>query len=186
MICARADCRRNRDTAMAWSGWVAEWFKAAVLKTAVGASSPWVRIPPCPPALQFRILPIPESREPFEPCPDDLSGVSVLFRADPTPRDPYPAALRFRIPWRLSFAGNTSESRRFLAKQSRMTLSANKKCGHRCPHLMIRRRKRGNQMWIARPYAARTLSCIDSLIVGCGKTVCISSASVVSRVLPTT
>src|ERR1044071_5519099 len=30
-------------------GWVAEWFKAAVLKTAVGASSPWVRIPPLPP-----------------------------------------------------------------------------------------------------------------------------------------
>src|SRR3546814_656151 len=31
-------------------GQVAEWFKAAVLKTAVGASSPWVRIPPCPPS----------------------------------------------------------------------------------------------------------------------------------------
>src|SRR5690606_31691531 len=30
-------------------GQVAEWFKAAVLKTAVGASPPWVRIPPCPP-----------------------------------------------------------------------------------------------------------------------------------------
>src|SRR5436190_16733959 len=30
-------------------GRVAEWFKAAVLKTAVGASSPWVRIPPRPP-----------------------------------------------------------------------------------------------------------------------------------------
>ena len=28
---------------------MAEWFKAAVLKTAVGESSPWVRIPPCPP-----------------------------------------------------------------------------------------------------------------------------------------
>lgn len=32
-------------------GQVAEWFKAAVLKTAVGASSPWVRIPPCPPTV---------------------------------------------------------------------------------------------------------------------------------------
>jgi hypothetical protein len=32
-------------------GRVAEWFKAAVLKTAVGASSPWVRIPPLPPGL---------------------------------------------------------------------------------------------------------------------------------------
>ena len=30
-------------------GKVAEWFKAAVLKTAVGASLPWVRIPPFPP-----------------------------------------------------------------------------------------------------------------------------------------
>ena len=30
-------------------GRVAEWFKAAVLKTAVGASPPWVRIPPLPP-----------------------------------------------------------------------------------------------------------------------------------------
>ena len=31
------------------SGQVAEWFKATVLKTVVGGSSPWVRIPPCPP-----------------------------------------------------------------------------------------------------------------------------------------
>ncbi len=31
------------------SGQVAEWSNAAVLKTAEGASSPWVRIPPCPP-----------------------------------------------------------------------------------------------------------------------------------------
>src|SRR3569833_356282 len=30
-------------------GEMAEWFKAAVLKTAVGASSPWVRIPLSPP-----------------------------------------------------------------------------------------------------------------------------------------
>ena len=28
---------------------MAEWFKAAVLKTAVGSRSPWVRIPPSPP-----------------------------------------------------------------------------------------------------------------------------------------
>jgi hypothetical protein len=28
---------------------VAEWFKAAVLKTAVGSRPPWVRIPPHPP-----------------------------------------------------------------------------------------------------------------------------------------
>jgi hypothetical protein len=31
------------------SGEVAEWFKAPVLKTGVGASLPWVRIPPSPP-----------------------------------------------------------------------------------------------------------------------------------------
>jgi hypothetical protein len=30
---------------------VAEWFKAAVLKTAVGATPPWVRIPPLPPFI---------------------------------------------------------------------------------------------------------------------------------------
>jgi hypothetical protein len=30
-------------------GRVAEWSIAAVLKTAVGGSSPWVRIPPRPP-----------------------------------------------------------------------------------------------------------------------------------------
>jgi hypothetical protein len=33
-----------------WRGRVAEWFKAAVLKTARGASPSWVRIPPLPPA----------------------------------------------------------------------------------------------------------------------------------------
>src|SRR3546814_18291031 len=42
----------GRPHAMAAAqGQVAEWFKAAVLKTAVGASSPWVRIPPCPPGF---------------------------------------------------------------------------------------------------------------------------------------
>jgi hypothetical protein len=34
-------------------GEVAEWFKAEVLKTSVGASLPWVRIPPSPPTCQF-------------------------------------------------------------------------------------------------------------------------------------
>jgi hypothetical protein len=28
---------------------VAEWFKALVLKTSVGGTPPWVRIPPLPP-----------------------------------------------------------------------------------------------------------------------------------------
>ena len=32
-------------------GEVAEWFKAAVLKTAVRESVPWVRIPPSPPDI---------------------------------------------------------------------------------------------------------------------------------------
>src|SRR4051812_25051907 len=35
-------------------GRVAEWFKAAVLKTAVGSRPPWVRIPPRPPPLACR------------------------------------------------------------------------------------------------------------------------------------
>src|SRR5437868_3410022 len=35
-------------------GWVAERFKAPVLKTGEGASSPWVRIPPHPPAPKRR------------------------------------------------------------------------------------------------------------------------------------
>ena len=34
---------------IAINGRVAEWFKAAVLKTAVRATAPWVRIPPLPP-----------------------------------------------------------------------------------------------------------------------------------------
>jgi hypothetical protein len=35
---------------------VAEWFKAAVLKTAVGESPPWVRIPPLPPNSSIKLL----------------------------------------------------------------------------------------------------------------------------------
>ena len=38
------------DSRAGTHGWVAEWFKAPVLKTGVGASPPWVRIPPHPPA----------------------------------------------------------------------------------------------------------------------------------------
>ncbi len=36
------------------SGGVAEWFKAAVLKTVEGASLPWVRILPPPPFFVWR------------------------------------------------------------------------------------------------------------------------------------
>lgn len=34
------------------NGSVAEWFKALVLKTSVGGTPPWVRIPPLPPIMQ--------------------------------------------------------------------------------------------------------------------------------------
>jgi hypothetical protein len=37
------------------TGRVVEWFKAPVLKTGVGASSPWVRIPPLPPVRHITI-----------------------------------------------------------------------------------------------------------------------------------
>jgi hypothetical protein len=43
----RAESAQGKWVAV--SGRVAEWFKAAVLKTAVGATPPWVRIPPRPP-----------------------------------------------------------------------------------------------------------------------------------------
>ena len=35
---------------------MAEWFKAAVLETAVGASLPWVRIPSCPPPVLYKSI----------------------------------------------------------------------------------------------------------------------------------
>ena len=41
------------------AGEVAEWFKAPVLKTGVGASLPWVRIPPSPPLLLGRTFSAP-------------------------------------------------------------------------------------------------------------------------------
>ena len=40
--------RDAENTAKTRVGWVAEWSKAAVLKTAVGESPPGVRIPPHP------------------------------------------------------------------------------------------------------------------------------------------
>ncbi len=36
------------------SGGVAEWLNAPVLKTDVGESLPWVRIPPPPPFIQIK------------------------------------------------------------------------------------------------------------------------------------
>ena len=41
-----------------------------------------------------------------------------------------------------------------------------------------------HQMWMTRPNAASTLSCIISLKVGCGKTVWMKSSSTSSAVLP--
>ena len=46
-----ARCSRAKCLWAVMFGRVAEWFKAAVLKTAVGESLPWVRIPPLPPAI---------------------------------------------------------------------------------------------------------------------------------------
>ncbi len=43
-----AENRESRKTLYLRFGWVAEWSKAAVLKTAVGESLPGVRIPPHP------------------------------------------------------------------------------------------------------------------------------------------
>jgi hypothetical protein len=51
-VFAMAFARENGYPASPAEGQVAEWFKAAVLKTAVGGSPPWVRIPPCPPWFQ--------------------------------------------------------------------------------------------------------------------------------------
>ena len=48
----------HRTWFAAANGEVAEWFKAAVLKTAVRESVPWVRIPPSPPFLLYSALKI--------------------------------------------------------------------------------------------------------------------------------
>ena len=52
----RADvvASRRPSYGVAAAGWVAERFKAPVLKTGVRASAPWVRIPPHPPFLPKR------------------------------------------------------------------------------------------------------------------------------------
>ena len=39
----------SADKRLFADGQVSEWFKELVLKTSEGVSSPWVRIPPCPP-----------------------------------------------------------------------------------------------------------------------------------------
>jgi integrase-like protein len=47
-VCKVADLFLQKSLAISKQGRVAEWFKAAVLKTARGASPSWVRIPPLP------------------------------------------------------------------------------------------------------------------------------------------
>jgi hypothetical protein len=60
-------------------GWVAEWFKAAVLKTAVGSRPPWVRIPPHPPVrnCERRAWPVSHRRQRLE---------QIALRADDADR----------------------------------------------------------------------------------------------------
>ena len=59
------------------SGQVAEWFKATVLKTVVGGSSPWVRIPPFPP-VSLRSAETADSLG-FLP---DMSSKSVIYEGN--------------------------------------------------------------------------------------------------------
>ena len=60
-------------------GRVAEWFKAAVLKTAVGGSLPWVRIPPRPPSqLECQARSTPSNRV----TQFSVSGQSKLYHND--------------------------------------------------------------------------------------------------------
>ena len=56
---------------------MAEWFKAAVLKTAVGASLPWVRIPPCPPECALGKSPGAGN------APEKAKGPAALLRRGP-------------------------------------------------------------------------------------------------------
>ena len=70
-------------------GRVAEWFKAAVLKPAVGASPPWVRIPPLPPkprifkedgyACALRIERIGRERKQFARARKTAQSVPATF-----------------------------------------------------------------------------------------------------------
>ncbi len=63
----RSEPRRCR----AGRGSVAEWFKALVLKTSVGGTPPWVRIPPLPPGSPSRQA-VPSRQRPFPVRPIGL------------------------------------------------------------------------------------------------------------------
>ena len=47
--CEGCENHPTADRKPCYCGSVAEWFKALVLKTSVGGTPPWVRIPPSPP-----------------------------------------------------------------------------------------------------------------------------------------
>jgi hypothetical protein len=65
---------------------VAEWFKAAVLKTAVGASPPWVRIPPLPPKPRETLAGYADAGK-AHPLQAISSAIrSAAFRRQPNPR----------------------------------------------------------------------------------------------------
>ena len=72
--------RGSGSSIAARSGQVAEWFKAAVLKTAVGATPPWVRIPPCPPHSNAKSVQGPRLGPFFFLFQRALAGPSALRR----------------------------------------------------------------------------------------------------------
>jgi hypothetical protein len=68
------------------TGWVAERFKAAVLKTAVRVSVPWVRIPPHPPSSHCEPRSAPRERRNFSRIQRGLSLLPEPSRAAPSQR----------------------------------------------------------------------------------------------------
>jgi hypothetical protein len=58
-------------------GRVAEWFKAAVLKTAAGQRLPWVRIPPLPPIDAYLIELVDVFRAAAKPIPPAIPHLSM-------------------------------------------------------------------------------------------------------------
>ena len=66
--CADSILRNDPSGANQGSGWVAEWFKAPVLKTGVGSRPPWVRIPPLPPFFPHKILILLNDLLVFQTC----------------------------------------------------------------------------------------------------------------------
>src|SRR5713101_695544 len=73
---ARSSSVRSRPKS-AVAGWVAEWFKAPVLKTGVPSRVPWVRIPPHPP---FGCVVLLHARDPLPPV---RFGVGMRHGRDP-------------------------------------------------------------------------------------------------------